>query len=218
MANPYKITEDGKEFILGEIKDNLIYYDLIKTMTYLDVKGKLLFGSHFKLYEEDFKIIYKLLIYIIRDKENCKKHGMDLNKGILLTGPIGCGKTSLMSLIRHIVPKERQYQMHSARTISFEYQKEGHQVIENYNKLKSFCFDDLGVEQSLKHYGNSCNVMGEILLSRYDLWISHKAITHATTNLNARELENWYGNRVRSRMRQLFNLVAFDKASKDKRN
>ena len=42
--------------------------------------------------------------------------------------------------------------------------------------------------------------------------------THATTNLNAQELEERYGNRVRSRMRQLFNLIAFDKESTDKRN
>ncbi|MDY7396741.1 ATPase [Aureibaculum sp. 2210JD6-5] len=218
MESLYKIKEQGREYILGEIKDDTIYYDLVKTLTYLDVKGKLLFGAHFKIYEKDFKIIYKLLIYIIRDKANCKKHNLNLNKGILLTGPIGCGKTSLMSLIRHIVPKKRQYQMQSARNISFEYQKIGHQVIESYNKTKSFCFDDLGIEQNLKHYGNDCNVMGEILLSRYDFWISHKAITHATTNLNAQELEEWYGNRVRSRMRQMFNLISFDAKSVDKRS
>lgn len=63
--------------------------------------------------------------------------------------------------------------------------------------------------------------MGEILLSRYDLFchpeLSRRVKTHATTNLNAQELEERYGNRVRSRMRQLFNLVAFDKGCGDKR-
>ena len=34
---------------------------------------------------------------------------------------------------------------------------------------------------------------------------------------DAEELEDLYGNRVRSRMRQLFNLIAFDKESLDKR-
>ena len=67
-------------------------------------------------------------------------------------------------------------------------------------------------------FGKDCNVMGEILLSRYDLFLSHKTKTHATTNLNAKELEERYGNRVRSRMRQLFNLIAFDKSSRDKRD
>ena len=44
-----------------------------------------------------------------------------------------------------------------------------------------------------------------------------KIKTHATTNLNAQEMEERYGNRVRSRMRELFNLIAFDKESRDKR-
>ncbi len=59
--------------------------------------------------------------------------------------------------------------------------------------------------------------MGEVLLSRYELLLKSNIITHATTNLNAQELEERYGNRVRSRMRQLFNLIAFDKDSIDKR-
>ncbi len=61
-----------------------------------------------------------------------------------------------------------------------------------------------------RHYSKDCNVMGEILLSRHDLFLDKKIKTHATTNLNAQELEELYGIRVRSRMRQLFNLVAFD--------
>lgn len=37
----------------------------------------------------------------------------------------------------------------------------------------------------------------------------------ATTNLNAQKLEERYGNRVCSRMRQLFNLIDFNKNSID---
>jgi hypothetical protein len=37
------------------------------------------------------------------------------------------------------------------------------------------------------------------------------------TNLSASEIENAYGNRVRSRMRELFNLIAFDAVVSDKR-
>ncbi|WP_322348420.1 hypothetical protein [Marivirga arenosa] len=39
-------------------------------------------------------------------------------------------------------------------------------------------------------------------------------ITHATTNLIPTELENLYGNRVRSRMREMFNLIAFHSTDK----
>jgi hypothetical protein len=47
--------------------------------------------------------------------------------------------------------------------------------------------------------------MADILLSRYDLFITHKLIIHLTTNLNSSEIEQMYVTRVRSRMRELFN-------------
>jgi hypothetical protein len=75
------------------------------------------------------------------------------------------------------------------------------------------CFDDLGAEQSLKYYGNECNIMAEILLSRYDIFIAQDMLTHITTNLSASEIENGYGSRVRSRMREIFNLISFNSSS-----
>jgi DNA replication protein DnaC len=59
--------------------------------------------------------------------------------------------------------------------------------------------------------------MAEILISRYEQFIENNKVTHITTNLSASELENSYGNRVRSRLRQMFNLIAFDRETKDKR-
>jgi hypothetical protein len=38
-----------------------------------------------------------------------------------------------------------------------------------------------------------------------------KIKTHAKINLNVNKPEERYGNRVRSRMRELFNLIAFEK-------
>lgn len=113
------------------------------------------------------------------------------------------------------------------RDISFRF-VQGYSVIQKYSnesfrfrgpekETKIYCFDDLGVENNLKYYGNECNVMAEILLSRYDLFISHNMLTHITTNLNSSEIESMYGNRVRSRMRQMFNLIGFEAISKDKR-
>ena len=61
----------------------------------------------------------------------------------------------------------------------------------------------------------------EMLLSRYDLFcnseFNQKILTHISTNLNAKELEKRYGSRIRSRLREMFILIDFDKNSKDKR-
>jgi hypothetical protein len=95
----------------------------------------------------------------------------------------------------------------------------GYKTIEEFGNGRSYCFDDLGIEPIGRYYGRDCNVMGEVLLSRYELFLQTKGKvkTHATTNLNAEELEELYGNRVRSRMRDIFNLIAFDKNTNDKR-
>lgn len=146
----------------------------------------------------------------------------------MLSGPIGCGKTTLMTLLKFLVPKDQKYYVKSCREVSFEFIKDGYDVIHKYSKPRLYqkkagiiCFDDLGTESNLKYYGNECNVMGEILLSRYDAFShpepSRRTKTHLTTNLSASELEHHYGNRVRSRLRESFNLIAFNNNSRDKR-
>ena len=219
MDNPSKITEGGVEYSLGKFDGKSILYDFPKILIYLNAKGKLLFGEKFRIYDEDRDILLKLCSYFIRDKDNCKSFGIDMDKGILLSGPVGCGKTSLMKLLKYLVPLQRPYLLAPCRNIVFGFNHLGYKTIEDYGDSSSICFDDLGVEPMGRHYGKDCNVMGEVLLSRYELYLKTKTKvkTHATTNLNAEELEEHYGNRVRSRMRELFNLIAFDTDTRDKR-
>lgn len=193
-------------------------------IAWLENKGIEIFGTHFKIIEDDYPIIYKLIAYFLRDQQACYQLNINLNKGILISGPVGCGKTSLMTLMKYLTPTEHKFILKPCRDISFEFIKEGYEVIHRYSKgklqqldPKIYCFDDLGLENNLKYYGNECNVMAEILLSRYDLYISRRVQTHITTNLSASEIEAIYGNRVRSRMRELFNLIAYENHSKDKR-
>lgn len=99
-----------------------------------------------------------------------------------------------------------------------------YKAFEKYGNNSFYCFDDIVVETTGLYFGKDCNVMGDILTSRYDLFVrtshperSREVKTHATTNLNAQELEERYSNSVRSRRRQMFNLFSFDSNCKDKR-
>lgn len=193
-------------------------------MQLLEQRGKEQFGENFHFRKEDEPIILRLVAYFLKDETICNKAGISLQKGILLSGPIGSGKTSLMNLMKHITPTEHKFSVKPCRDISFEFIQDGYEIIHRYSKgslyqsePRTFCFDDLGTENNLKYYGNECNVMAEILLSRYDLFVSRKLQTHITTNLSASEIEKHYGNRVRSRLREMVNLVAFDKEITDKR-
>ncbi|RTZ02760.1 ATPase [Flavobacterium bomense] len=200
------------------------HYSYTEIIIWLEKKGVELYGNHFKILESDHPIIYKLIAYFLKDEATCFQYGINLNKGILLSGPVGCGKTSLMNLMKHLAPTEHKFFVKPCRDISFEFIQDGYEIIHKYSKgklyqsePKTICFDDLGTENNLKYFGNECNVMAEILLSRYELFTAKKIQTHITTNLSASEIENIYGNRVRSRMREMFNLIAYDKTIKDKR-
>lgn len=206
------------------VKDNFRTYNLEQCFRYLEQQGKQTYGKSFKIYEEDKPVICRLLIYAIRDKENSLKLGLDLNKGIILSGPVGCGKTSIMHLIKPFVPLKYDYRIKSTREVSFEFAKHGYEALNlytqkaaNQSRLTGYCFDDLGAEQQIKHFGNDCNVMAEILINRYENFIENRSVTHITTNLSATEIDNVYGNRVRSRLRSMVNLISFDRNSKDKR-
>lgn len=154
------------------------------------------------------------------------QENIDLMKGVLITGPIGCGKTAVMRIVRSLCADSNKPVIVSCRSIAEGFMVHGHDILRKYSSNAFYaytsvprvhCFDDLGLENVGAFYGNACNVMAEILLSRYDLFISHKMITHVTTNLNSQEIEQSYGNRLRSRMREMFNLIAFPQESPDKR-
>ncbi|MFV0177946.1 hypothetical protein OBK27_13560 [Empedobacter falsenii] len=120
--------------------------------------------------------------------------------------------------------KDQKFYYTTCRDVSFEFIKEGYNTIDKYSKgipfdfpMKNICFDDLGTENNIKYFGNECNVMAEIILSRYDLFMNLNIKTHITTNLSASEIEKYYTERVRSRLRQMMNFLAVPIQWKDKR-
>lgn len=193
---------------------------------WLEKWGKKQYGEGFKLHEEDKPVLLKLLSYFLKDEAVASQLQINLHKGILLNGPVGCGKSTLMNLLRLFEPMQNRFIIKTCRDVSFEFIKEGYETIHKYSRYsfypnthanKTYCFDDLGTESVLKYFGNDCNVLSEVLLSRYDLFISRQLITHITTNLSASEIEDVYGNRVRSRIREMCNLISFAEESVDKR-
>ena len=217
--NPY--NEIQKTF---QIKDGIKVYDFARCITALEKMGRYYYDDKFKIHENDKIIIMKLIIYAIKDESTAKEMKIDINKGIILSGPVGCGKSSMMFLCNFFTNQMQNYKIIPCRDIAFDFATKGYEALlpftkkeDKQTKMNNICFDDLGTEKQIKYFGNECNVMAEILLTRYDNFINNKTITHITTNLSASELEKYYGDRVRSRMRQMFNLIAFDKNSPDKR-
>lgn len=91
-------------------------------------------------------------------------------------------------MLRFMLAPKEQYIMKSSRDITLEFIQDVYSVINKYSKAafqqtgggltpKAYCFDDLGLESNIKHYGNETNVIAEILLRRYDMFISRYMLT-----------------------------------------
>lgn len=181
--------------------------------------------AKFEVDASNKQIIWNLCRYFAGDPNG----PLDLRKGILLYGPVGCYKTSLMKFFRH--NQSNSYCVFHVNDISAEFTKNGHDTIMRYKNLIAtnnpelyfgqkeigICFDDFGTEVDKKHYGNESNVMAEIILCRHNNLEKLRAKTHITTNLSADAIEERYGIRVRSRCREMFNIVAFPDDSPDRR-
>ena len=212
--------------IPAQIKTMRSHFNYETIWRFLYNKGIELYGASFSLLPEDAETIIKLIVWFIQDKEQVEHFQLDLSKGILLVGPVGCGKSTLMNICRFLLAADKRHTVKSCRDVSFEFAREGYETIHRFSKgaftpyrgePKTYCFDDLGSETKVQHYGNDCSVMAEIILSRYEFFHAYQMITHITTNLNSTEIETRYGLRVRSRMRELFNLIAFPSNTPDKR-
>lgn len=153
-----------------------------------------------------------------------------LKKGWALIGPVGCGKTTLLRGFN--INPTNCYQPISCREVAGEYTDKEHGGIKTINKYSTLVivnksqywnqesvgrmFDDLGTEVLVKHMGNERNVMEEVLLNRYDN-TQLKGKTNITSNLLAKEIEEIYGTRLRSRCREMFNWYTFDPKTPDRR-
>lgn len=201
-------------------------FDYHYMLQQVEEKGRDLYRHDFVIDDIDRPVVTKLIAYFLRDGEVAAKEKLDLHKGLFLTGPVGCGKTSIIRILSNFsLPDHRPF-IKSSQEISLEFTDLGTDVILKYSR-RAFnpyrrmphihCFDDLGFEPLVNYWGNKINLMAQILFTRYNLMHSHGMITHIITRLNAAELGAIYGDLLRSRMREMFNVIAFQPDSRDKR-
>lgn len=162
----------------------------------------------FEIDDQNAKIVDQLYYYITGNKD---LFAGNLDKGIMLQGPIGTGKTILLRGFAGVISKvlDRYFEFYSAFDINKLVVKEG---IEKYSK-KPLLIDDLGKEQELiKDYGTDVRPILELFASRYD----NGAITLATTNYNNETFTKKYGQQTVDRFIETFNFIQLNGKSRRK--
>lgn len=132
------------------------------------------------------RVFKQLCFYFSQDQ----RFTGDPNKGLLLMGSVGRGKTTLLKLFLNNPYKP--YGILPALKVCRMYQGKGVEGVAHLQGVlkNGIAFDDLGTEPPLSNWmGNQTNVLGDILLARYDLLqdgLIEGNETHATTNLPVR--------------------------------
>lgn len=148
---------------------------------------------------------------------------LNLNKGIWIEGDIGTGKSTLLYIFSKLLSQYRcGFLIHSCPDIAIKYTQGDD--LDTYTHGRNcypshpvnMGFDELKREIIPAYqYKNALNVMQYILHTRYNLWQKMKIQTYITTNADADEIQDTYGDFIRSRRSEMFNILPL--CGKDRR-
>lgn len=145
------------------------------------------------------------------------------SKGLWIWGDIGTGKSTLIKIINRFCYEVRPYEpigrrhtplpfwMRIRRAIDLcdAYARDGVEGLANLIAIERLVIDDLGTENRLtSHYGTSTNVIGDLLLRRYDMRRDYQ--TYVTTNLSPPQIMDVYGPRIYDRCGEMFNFISLN--------
>lgn len=180
----------------------------------------------FVIDDENRGIFDLLCLYFAGDPAfNHMQPGFNLNKGLMLAGGIGCGKTEMIKLFS--LNQRESYTVVQSGMVVSDYNQFGSEIFETYQQPTRIaenyfgqceigvCFDDLGTEPDGNHFKDKQNVMQRVIYDRSFARLC--GITHCTHNMTVDQINERYGERVRSRMREMFNFITYPIASQDRR-
>lgn len=129
-------------------------------------------------------------------------------KGLLIVGKCGTGKTMLLKIYKEIIKniKSQAFRIITANEVVRNFDESGSQALKMYLSHR-IMFDDFGSENIGKHYGKDEEVFKTIIEERYNLYIDKGLPTYLTSNLSMSQIQHRYGDRVSSRIKEMFNVI-----------
>lgn len=143
--------------------------------------------------------------------------------GLLMAGFVGNGKTTMLKAVArlfallHIEYEDGNRRLY--RNVRYVSALELTRIaadttqkawLEEIKRTPMLAIDDVGTEPTVvKNYGNEISPLTEVLYYRYDqrLW------TMMTSNLKEEDFQERYGVRIADRIREMFNILAYNHKS-----
>ncbi|MEX6691232.1 hypothetical protein QTN47_27230 [Danxiaibacter flavus] len=165
--------------------------------------------------------VFQLLAQYFTNNPEFEKGDYKLSKGIMIIGNVGVGKTDILKSFR--LNKRQCFFPVNCLEIEERIRKNGLDYWKTYTGYVpghgntpgvfmqpniGWMFDDLGVEGIIKDFGNELDALEVIVQNRYS---NRERVPFSslqiTTNLNGEMIEKRYGARMRSRLREMFNVI-----------
>lgn len=177
-----------------------------------------LYGKDFSIDEtvirEVYKKVYDRLVLGIRRKKS---------KGVFITGSIGIGKSAMMKVMQRLFKDtDRRFKWVSGyelKDLSEEMTIMQIKALYGASLKCDLYIDDIGFSIDVKRYGNTVNIISEIIMERYDLYVSSGFKTHLSSNLaadirnnerNIPTIKKIYGARVLDRIKEMCDLIIWN--------
>ena len=210
------LQRDAREIVSDE-KEKMKRSRLCLPLAYSDFRKLFLSFGTYCLFKRNQKkefvidknneiIIEQLYFYVTNDSSFMG----DLDKGIMLQGKYGCGKSIILEtysmLHNHIV---RKYFMKQPLLTFIQSTELQEQIIKQ--SVKAFTqlpliIDEFGREsKTVQDYGNILRPISELLSIRADVG----TLTHGTTNFTLDTLSSaeFYGGMIGDRLKMMFNFI-----------
>lgn len=162
------------------------------------------YGKKLVVNSDNREFITALCYFISRDEKFETDLKFSLNKGLLIRGISGIGKTHLVKCLE--ANELNPILVLSMLDIAEEIKERGEYQIKS-NNHKIVYLDDVGSEEAvINHYGTKINFFKTFIESVY---LRAKSFNHLifSTNNSFDEIEERYGFRVRSRLKDMFNVI-----------
>jgi DNA replication protein DnaC len=180
----------------------------------ISIVGKEIYGDDFSIDGDKLNSSYKkVYTHFVANKR----------KGMFLIGNVGIGKTAMMKVMQRLFrDTNRRFKFvnsYDLKDLSEQITAGEIKSLYGYDFKCDLYIDDIGFSSDVRRYGNTVNIISEILMERYDLFISSGFRTHLSSNMmvsmktnekNIPTIETIYGSRVVDRLREMCELVTWN--------
>ena len=176
-----------------------IYHDFIKRLRIYVYPEDLILNDEIK------NTIGQLVLWYSNDK----RFKGDINKGIILRGNCGTGKTMILETLLDIIEfgdNKKPILIH-VRDLQNHYISNNHERIDTLKNRFLILIDDVGVENpDIKNFGTILEPFNDLFDYRY----RNRLDTIISTNLTPEKIKDIYGDRILDRFKESFNEYVFD--------